>query len=132
MFIDFDREGTVKGLGIDILYVHRLSSLNPEQLEKLAMKILNGTEYEKFEADKRKALRLGVFFSAKESVSKALGCGFNGIGFKDICIDYDSMGRGIVLLTEKAAKIAYEKNISGIKLSVSHEKDIIITQAIAT
>ncbi len=121
----------IKGVGVDCTRISRFVELNDDIREKLALKILSNGEYEEYKNSLNKAKRLACFFCFKESVAKALGTGFSEFGFSDIVIKKDDKNRPFVLLEGKAAVSAEKRNISSVKVSLSHEGDFVIAFAVS-
>lgn len=131
MFIDYNQEGTVKGVGIDMTDIRRYRKMNSDKQNHLSKKILTDDELLDYLNSLDHALFLAKIFCAKESIVKCIGTGFTGIGFKDIQIINDSLGKPTVSLSQKANKIANEMRISGIQISITHEKNYVTCISIA-
>ena len=125
MFIDYNRESIIKGIGIDMTDIRRYRKMSLEKQNHLSSKILTDDELVDYINSHDKTLFLAKIFCAKESIVKSMGTGFIGIGFKDIQIKNDSSGKPTVSLSQKANEIAKEKSIIGIQISITHEKDYV-------
>lgn len=126
MAVSYDTSDNMKGLGIDSTRISRFRKMTDSIRDRLARKILEESELKVYEASRDKALRLACFFSEKECISKALGTGFHGIGFKDMIIRKNELGRPCVWLDGRAKQKADELGISVMKISLTHEGDVII------
>lgn len=109
----------IKGIGIDIIEIERVR----EAIEKYGERFLNKifTEKEIRYCRKHKAVRfpeLAVRFAAKEAYSKAIGTGFDGLGWKEIEIGNDSRGKPLIYLKGKLSRKAH--------LSLSHSRDYAV------
>lgn len=73
-----------------------------------------------------------AFFSAREAVLKALGVGFSaGVGFKDVSVKHDHLGRPYPYLQNKAKELAEDLGIKEIALSLSHTHTTAVANALA-
>lgn len=68
-------------------------------------------------------------WAAKEAVSKVLGLGVRGIGWKDIEIERLPTGQPSVRLHGRAARRAEQLGMDRIALSISHESDYAVAIA---
>ena len=69
-------------------------------------------------------------FAVKESVAKMLGTGFVGISPKDIEVLRDDKGKPYVNMYNNAKKMAEEKGIDVIHVSISDNKECAIAYVI--
>ena len=129
MFYNYDN--SKYNLGTDIVDLKRFYAFDESKLDKLANKILCDEEFEVYNLSKNKNLRLAVYFSAKESISKAICTGLSQLGLKNILLRYDELGKPYVLLAREAHKKARDNNIVNIVISISHDGDYVITNALA-
>ena len=121
------------GIGIDIVDVRRITALWERHPERFVHRILSEEEYVNLtsNAEPLSAVRLAGRWAAKEAVSKAMGCGFTGFGFSDIVILNSDGGMPFVRLRAGAAAAAAQSCIGHIKVSISHEREMAIAQAMA-
>jgi holo-[acyl-carrier protein] synthase len=71
-------------------------------------------------------------FAGKEAVFKALKMSNNkGLHWKDIEIICEETGLPMIILHGDAKKLAAEKKITNIQISISHEKDYAVAFVIA-
>ena len=68
-------------------------------------------------------------WAAKEAVSKVLGLGVRGIGWRDIEIERLPTGQPAVRLHGRAARRAEQLGMARIALSISHEADYAVAIA---
>lgn len=72
--------------------------------------------------------RFGGRFAAKEAFFKALGTGWrNGLGWKDVEVRNDALGKPRLSLRNQARERVEELNISNIQVSISHGKDVAVS-----
>ncbi|MCL5039695.1 MAG: holo-ACP synthase [Firmicutes bacterium] len=74
---------------------------------------------------------LAVRWAAKEAVLKALGVGLGKAPLTDIEIGKDSRGRPHVELSGVLLRLMEEEGITGIEISLSHEKELAVALAVA-
>lgn len=122
--------------GIDILYISRIEKIFYSNLKnKFLSKILTNNEllfYENTKTDKEKINFLTKRFSAKEAVSKAIGCGIQNkyLTFKDLEIAKDKFGAPFIKKNEildNIIKEIYNTFIYNVSISISDEKDLVIS-----
>ena len=66
---------------------------------------------------------LAARFAAKEAAVKALGTGFSsGIGWRDVEVGSEN-GRPSLTLHGRAAELASEMGVTGIHVSLTHERE---------
>ncbi len=105
-------------IGIDIVKISRIERLLKK--DKFLERIFTDREIELLKAKNMRPESVAGRFSAKESVSKALGTGIGKLAFKDIEILSDDMGKPVV-----TAPRGYD-----LEVSISHEKEYAISSAI--
>lgn len=114
------------GLGTDIIEIKRIEKLT---LSKNFYKRFFTENELKYLLCKRIESTAG-YFCAKEAVVKALGTGFSGIGFKDVeIVKINSVPN--VVLHMNALKIANDKGITKIHISITHCKEYAAATAVA-
>ena len=118
------------GTGIDIIEIDRIRRA-VERHPTFLSKHFTEVENLYFMSKKNNPQSIAGYFAAKEAVSKALGTGFRFFRFTDIEIEKDSFNKPSINLYGNAKKIAQEKNIVNILLSISHCKEYAIANAIA-
>lgn len=118
--------------GVDIVEIDRIKQSFDNCGDEFKKRVYTDKEIEYCE--NRKAAKFESYaarFSAKEAVSKAFGTGIGRrVGWKDIEIQNDELGRPYVVLSGNA-KILFEemKGIS-ISLSLSHSKLYAVAYAV--
>ena len=119
----------ILGVGTDIVEIRRIKKAM-EGNGKFLEKIFTTTELEYLKSRNFRAEYVAGRFAAKEAVAKALGTGFRGFDFKDIEIDWTTLGKPIVILKGKAKLIANKEGQYNIHLSISHGEDSAVAYAI--
>lgn len=111
----------ILGNGVDIIEISRIKKAMNQK--GFMDKIFTYKELEYIKERNFKEETVAASFSGKEAVSKALGTGFRGFGFRDIEILRDELGKPYVVLYEGALKRAEELRYQSIKLSLSHDRE---------
>jgi phosphopantetheine--protein transferase-like protein len=131
MFTDNMTGGRVVGVGIDIM--HR-GSIHPPFLRD-GDPFLRATYSERERASAAQRRDPHAFFETrfccKEAVFKTLGISGERVRYNEIEILNDENGRPTVTLTGVLGKLAAEKGITEILISLSYDKDIAEAVAIA-
>ena len=118
-------EGTTE-LGIDIIRVDRIRASLARFGERFSKRVL--TESERRYVRDRPETFAGRW-AAKEAVSKVLGLGVRGIGWKDIEVQRLPTGQPAVRLHGRAAQRAEQLGMGRIALSITHESDYAVAVA---
>jgi holo-[acyl-carrier protein] synthase len=124
---------SIVGHGIDLVECSRIARLLESHADRFLERAL--TEAERTSA---RRLRDPVPFvagrwAAKEAILKMLGTGWRGqISWQDMEILPDSLGRPCVRLTGETARIAAEKGIADVLLSITHTQSHAAASAIGT
>ena len=119
----------IKGLGIDIIEIHRIKNAaekNPRFIER----IFTSKEQILIKERNYNPNRIAGF-AAKEATLKALGIGLRNMKWTDIEIQITSEGKPYIKLYNNALKIAYNRGIEEILISISHSREYAVAQAIA-
>jgi holo-[acyl-carrier protein] synthase len=118
-------QGTTE-LGIDIIRVERIRASLARFGERFSRRVL--TESERRYVRDRPETFAGRW-AAKEAVSKVLGLGVRGIGWRDIEVVRLPTGQPSVLLHGRAAARAEQLGMGRIALSITHESDYAVAIA---
>ena len=106
------------GVGCDLIEIERMK----KACEKEAFLLRVYTENERRQADGRPSVLAGTF-AVKEAVSKVLGTGFRTFMPIDVEVLRDELGKPYVVLHGNAKKVAEEKKIRRIEVSISNTKE---------
>ena len=118
-------EGTTE-LGIDIIRVERIRAALERFGDRFSRRVL--TDHERRYVRGRPETFAGRW-AAKEAVSKVLGLGVRGIGWRDIEVQRLPTGQPAVLLHGRAAQRAEQLGMGRIALSITHESDYAVAIA---
>jgi holo-[acyl-carrier protein] synthase len=113
-------------LGIDIIKVDRIRAALERFGPRFTRRVL--TEAERRYVRDRPETMAGRW-AAKEAVSKVLGLGVRGIGWRDIEIERLPTGQPSVRLHGRAAARAEQLTMGRIALSITHESDYAVAIA---
>ncbi len=113
-------------LGIDIIRVERIGASLARFGDRFLNRVLTPAE--------RRYVRgrpetMAGRWAAKEAVSKVLGLGVRGIGWRDIEIERLPTGQPAVRLHGRAAARAEQLGMGRIAVSITHESDYAVAMA---
>ena len=120
--------GTPSEVGIDIIECARIRGV----LERHDARFL-GRVYTEWEQRycRHNVLHLAGRWAAKEAVSKVLGLGVRGVGWREIEIRRTPMGQPTVTLHGRAEQRARALGLrSPLSVSISHIKDLAVAVAV--
>jgi holo-[acyl-carrier-protein] synthase len=118
-------EGTTE-LGIDIIKVERIRDTLARFGQRFASRVLTPAE-QRYVRDRPETM--AGRWAAKEAVSKVLGLGVRGIGWRDIEIERLPTGQPAVRLHGRAAIRAEQLGMGRVAVSISHESDYAVAIA---
>jgi holo-[acyl-carrier protein] synthase len=121
----FVPEGTTE-LGIDIIKVDRIRASIARFGSRFSERVLTPNE-RRYVRDRPETF--AGRWAAKEAVSKVLGLGVRGIGWKDIEVERLPTGQPAVRLHGRAAARAQQLGMARIALSITHESDYAVAIA---
>lgn len=121
---------SIIGTGIDIVEISRIGraiARNPRFLAR----VFTSDEVDYFLKTGNRTYNIAGTFAAKEAVLKSLGTGLRDMGWKDIEITRNSLGKPSVILHGNAKALASDAGIMHIHISISHEREHAIAGAVA-
>jgi holo-[acyl-carrier protein] synthase len=121
----FVPEGTTE-LGIDIIKVERIRASIARFGSRFSERVLTPNE-RRYVRDRPETF--AGRWAAKEAVSKVLGLGVRGIGWKDIEVERLPTGQPAVRLHGRAKARAEQLGMGRIALSITHESDYAVAIA---
>ena len=117
------------GIGIDIVEVERIQQL-AEEHEAFLTRVYTEAEIRDCSKKINSHQHFAARFAAKESVLKALGVGWaRDVKWTDIEVVNDALGRPRVNTYGEVKRLADEKNIREILVSLSHTSGYAIASA---
>ncbi|HEX2626306.1 MAG TPA: holo-ACP synthase [Candidatus Limnocylindrales bacterium] len=118
-------EGTTE-LGIDIIKVGRIRDTLAKFGRRFALRVLTENE-DRYVRDRPETF--AGRWAAKEAVSKVLGLGVRGIGWRDIEIVRLPTGQPSIRLHGRAAARAEQLGMGRIAVSITHEAEYAVAIA---
>ncbi|HEX5451939.1 MAG TPA: holo-ACP synthase [Candidatus Limnocylindrales bacterium] len=118
-------EGTTE-LGVDIVKVDRIRAAIRRFGPRFGARVLTPAE-RAYVVDRPETL--AGRWAAKEAVSKVLGLGIRGVGWREIEIIRLPTGQPAVRLAGRAQRRADQLGMARIALSISHERDYAVAIA---
>lgn len=113
-------------LGVDIVRVERISGVLQRHPTRFKARVLTDAERSYVRA---RPEHMAGRWAAKEAVSKVLGLGVRGIGWREIEIERLPTGQPTVRLHGKAALRADQLGIAAIAVSITHEREYAVAVA---
>jgi holo-[acyl-carrier protein] synthase len=113
-------------LGIDIIKVDRIKAALDRFGVRFSRRVLTPGE-QRYVRDRPETF--AGRWAAKEAVSKVLGLGVRGIGWRDIEIERMPTGQPAVRLHGRAAARADQLGMSRVAVSITHEADYAVAVA---
>jgi holo-[acyl-carrier protein] synthase len=113
-------------LGVDIIRVSRIADALAKFGDRFSRRVLTPAEAAYV---RNRPQTLAGRWAAKEAVSKVLGLGVRGIGWRDIEIERLPTGQPSVRLHGRAARRAEQLGMGRIALSISHESEFAVAAA---
>jgi holo-[acyl-carrier protein] synthase len=113
-------------LGIDIIKVERIRAALDRFGPRFSKRVLTEAE-QRYVRDRPETM--AGRWAAKEAVSKVLGLGVRGIGWRDIEVERLPTGQPAVRLHGRAAARAEQLGMARIALSITHESDYAVAIA---
>lgn len=117
------------GIGVDVVQITRIEKILLKYGNFFKSRILGETELKKIETlpQNKQANFLAKRFAAKEAITKALGCGISSvIGFKDIVISNDKLGKPYAEINHEKIKILLPDKKIKIDLSLTDDYPVAI------
>lgn len=117
-------------MGIDIIETIRIKGVLDRHDERFLKRVY--TEWERAYC-RRNILHLAGRWAAKEAVSKVLGLGIRGVGWREIEITRTPFGQPIVTLHGRAEERRKVLGLSApLAVSISHIRDLAVAVAVGT
>jgi holo-[acyl-carrier protein] synthase len=126
MLRDASPQPELPAIGIDIVRVSRIAGVLQRHPTRFETRVL--TDAERAYVRARPETMSGRW-AAKEAVSKVLGLGIRGIGWREIEIERQPTGQPTVRLHGGAARRAEDLGIAEIAVSITHEREYAVAVA---
>lgn len=122
----------IYGIGTDITECERVGRMITQHREHFTQHVYTEREIAYCQNRKRSEEHFTGRWAAKEAVLKALGTGWVvGISWKDVEVVNEQSGKPTIVLSAGAKKIAEQKGISDVLISISHCRSHAIANAVA-
>ncbi|MFN2251745.1 MAG: holo-ACP synthase [Anaerolineae bacterium] len=120
--------------GVDLIELDRISRAIAQHGERFLARVYTPDEIARY---RDRLPELAARFAAKEAVSKALGVGLrhmstHGIGWQEVEVLPDPLGKPVVHLSGYARQLAEEQGLHEWAISLSHGRDYAVAFVIAT
>jgi holo-[acyl-carrier protein] synthase len=117
-------------VGIDIIETARIKGVLDRHDQRFLSRVF--TEWERAYC-RRNVLHLAGRWAAKEAVSKVLGLGIRGVGWREIEIKRTPLGQPIVALHGRAEQRRVALGLTApLAVSISHIRDLAVAVAVGT
>jgi holo-[acyl-carrier protein] synthase len=126
--------GQTLSVGVDLVEMDRIRRAVERHGERFLDRIYTPNELGRY---RKRVPELAARFAAKEAVSKALGVGLShisrqGIGWQEVEILPDLLGKPEVHLSGRAQALAEQQGLSTWAISLSHARDIAVAFVVAS
>ena len=120
--------------GVDIVELVRVRRVLERYGERFLVRLYTAEEITRYG---NRLPELAARFAAKEAVSKALGVGLNhmsahGIGWREVEVLPDPLGKPVVHLSGRALQLAEEQGLRDWAISLSHSRDYAVAFVVAS
>ena len=115
-------------VGIDLIDIDRIRGVLGRFPERFGRRVLTDAE-QRYVG--RRVERIAGRWAAKEAISKVLGLGVRGVGWREIEILPNRAGAPQVYLHDRAARRAEQMGLDEVTVSISHERHMAVAVAVA-
>ncbi len=124
-------ENMVVGVGVDLVSIERIERAYRRRPQRFLRRIFSSAELSLLLPRRPLFPAMAARFAAKEAVLKALGCGIGPVSWIEIEIIAARGKQPRVQLSGRAARLAAEKGIARVVLSMTHEPPFAGAVAVA-
>jgi holo-[acyl-carrier protein] synthase len=118
--------------GVDLVENCRIEDLVQRHGDRFLSRVFTPAEVEYARSARNTIERLAGRFAAKEATLKLIGTGWRGkIAWTDIEVVNDAMGRPCVRLSGEVLRIARQRGIGEVCLSITHTTQHAMASAVA-
>lgn len=111
----------ILGVGVDLVSYDRIGKIYSKYPVRFLNRIFTGSEIENIKNRGSTVAIMAARFAAKEAVLKAIGCGIGPAALKEVEIIAVPGAQPRARLYGEASRLAGERNIGDILISMSHE-----------
>ena len=124
---------SILGHGIDLIECDRIAKVMESHSQRFLDRVLTPAEQKLAKRYKHAIPFIAGRWAAKEAILKMIGTGWRGkIAWTDMEILPDELGRPHVTLSGETARIAAEKGMTRVLLSITHTERYAAASAIGT
>ena len=118
------------GSGIDIVEIQRIRDICKKHGDHFINKLLHPNEIEELKDKTDQAAFVAKRFAVKEATVKALGVGIGSeIGFKDIYVQHDGLGKPLLKFTASCQE-KFDLNNKHALLTIADEKSYAVAHVL--
>lgn len=123
----------IVGIGLDLVKIERIRALADRWQERFLERLYTDAERRYCFDRASPYASLAARFAAKEAVLKAIGTGWSaGVSWRDIQVVNDDRGKPVAQVQGRAGALLQEAGVTGIHISLSHDADYAIAEAVLT
>ncbi len=115
-------------IGVDLVDIDRIQRVLGRYPERFRRRVLTEKE-DRYCGPKIE--RVAGRWAAKEAISKVLGLGVRGVGWREIEVLPNRAGQPQVLLHRRAAARAEAMGLDEVSVSITHERHMAVAVAVA-
>ena len=116
---------SILGLGIDLVDCDRIENSIERFGDRFLHRVFTAGEIAYSQSMKFPARHLAARFAAKEALSKAFGTGIGkAMGWRDLDVQKRESGEPFVVLSGGAEKMAQERGVEKVWISLSHTEAV--------
>ena len=115
-------------IGVDLIDIDRIVAVLERFPDRFRLRVLTDAEQRYCG---RRVERIAGRWAAKEAISKVLGLGVRGVGWREIEILPNRAGAPRVTLHARAARRAASMGLDDVSVSISHERRMAVAVAVA-
>ena len=119
------------GVGIDLVSIDRIDKVYKKYPDRFSERIFTNQEKINFEQRGSLIAVLAARFAAKEAVLKAIGCGIGPAALNEVELTALPGQQPRVKLSGEASRLAGERNITAVSISMTHEPPFACAMAVA-
>ncbi|MGI8431917.1 MAG: holo-ACP synthase [Chthoniobacterales bacterium] len=112
---------SILGIGVDLVDCNRIENSIERFGDRFLQRVFTAGEIAYAQSMKFPERHLAARFAAKEALSKAFGTGIGkAMGWRDLDVQKHESGEPFVVLTGGAEKMAQERGVTKVWISLSH------------
>jgi holo-[acyl-carrier protein] synthase len=122
--------GPIRGIGVDLAQIGRMRQIVEKWDERFLRRVFTEEELAYCRRRRDPIPHLAARFAAKEATLKALGTGLSmGVSWREMEVRRERGQAPTMVLTGRCRDIATAKGGAGVLLSLTHEGDYALAQA---